>query len=66
MSFSFAYRNVGTCLSDEKGEDTSGYTGDARGHKMTRVGETLRWCKRFKPKPYFFLRLCSINSQKGN
>jgi hypothetical protein len=50
VSFSFAYRAVGTCLSDKKGEDTLGYTGGTQGHKMTRVGETLRWCKRFKPK----------------
>ena len=52
FSFSFAYKKVkkGYCMCGKCGENTSGYTGITSGHKMTREGGKLRYCRFFKPK----------------
>lgn len=41
-------RPKGWCDNDEQLEETSGYTGMASGHKGSRLGDTLRWCKFFE------------------
>lgn len=52
FSFSFAYKKVrkGHCMSDKCGEETSGYTAIESGHKMSREGSKLRYCRFFEPK----------------
>lgn len=50
FSLSYNYVSVGSCMSDKCAEETLGYTGIASGHKMTRYGEILRYCKHYKPK----------------
>lgn len=45
---SFYNQTLGYCMSDECGQDTIGYTGDGRGHKMSRRGEILRYCRFFE------------------
>ena len=49
FSLSHNYEYVGYCMNDEAGANTSGYTGNPRGHKMSRREKAWRHCRFFKP-----------------
>lgn len=50
LSFNYEDVSVGICTSGKCAEETSGYTGLGRGHKMRRIGGILRYCTFFSPK----------------
>jgi len=50
LSFNYEEVSVGVCTSGKCAAETSGYTGLSSGHKMNRIGETLRYCAFFNPK----------------